>query len=215
MDTMDKKAEFEKPRRSRLAVMSLLLGMLSILLPIPAAYTLHPLVLAELLTIDLLWLLPFATLVIAILAFNRISKAKGLLKGKVCAGVGIFLSALPLLISPFIISSDINNYAKSQVATIDNVTKETTVLLPANKKGVWSLSIYISGYIDGSATISVINPFGHDENESEYKIQGGKVSIKRGGDWYSNPCLIKYEPTNVNSGHLKIRYYFGSVEDGF
>ena len=208
-DTMDEKLETKNSRRSRLAVVSLILGLLCILMPIPVLGLLYPLNLLELLARNIFCLLPFAALVIGVLALYRISKAKGLLRGKICAGIGIFFSALPLLVSPFVISSDITMYAKSEVVMIDDVTKETAVSLLSDKdkqKSVCSLSVYISGYIDGSATISIVSEFEH--NEHEYKISSGKVRITRGGDWYSNECLIKYKPLNVHSGHLKIRYCF-------
>ena len=212
MNVLDEKSKFKTIRRSRLAVVSLILGLLSILLPIPVvALILHPLTFGELLARDLFWLLPFVAFVVGVLALYRIGKAKELLKGKICASIGIFLSALPLLISLFIISSDIGSYAKSKITTIDNVTKETTVLLLSDEdkqKSVCSLQVYISGYIDGAATISI---YEDEHNEHEYQIPNGKVCIKRGGDWYNNKCLIKYTPINVNSGHLKIRYYFGTI----
>ncbi len=212
---MGEKLEIKNPRISRLAVVSLILGLLSILLTMPPVGLFglfSPLALGELLLRGLFWLSPFAALVVGILAFYQISKAKGQLKGKACAGVGIFLCALPLVMSPFAISSNIDMYAKSEIAAINNVTKETTVVLLSDKdkqKSVCGIQIYILGYIDGAATIYIINE--HEHYEHEYKISSGKVGIKLSGDWYSNECLIKYEPTNVNSGHLKIRYYFDTL----
>jgi len=199
----------EGSKRSKLAVAAMILGLLSILLPIPvAALRLHPLSLIELLVRDFIWLLPLVALVVGIIALRRINKYQELLKGKIWASVGILLSALPLLISLLVIPYDIVMYAKSGVATIDNVTKDATVVLFSGKdkeKMVSGLSIYISGYIDGSATISLCE---NDQNVREYEISSGKVCIRRSGDWYNNECLIKYKPTNVSSGYLKIRYYF-------
>jgi hypothetical protein len=202
MNTMGEKSRCENPRKSRLAIVSLISGLLSVLLLLPVARILDSLVLVELFALSLMWLLPFTTLLLGILAMYQINKAKGLLKGRVFAGIGVFFSVLALPLSSLFIMPDIGVYTKSEVVKIDNVTNEMTVLL-SNKdrqKSVMSIRVSISGYLNGSATIFI--------GECEYKVPSGKVHLKFGGDWYSDECLIKYKPLDVHSGYLAIRYYF-------
>ena len=97
--------------------------------------------------------------------------------------------------------------ARSKIAQIDDVKQKTTVLLSKNSDqgSIDGITILITGQIDGVATI---HPHNGGENYPTYHIKRGRIRLKISGDWYTDECLLEYEPIDVSSGSLKIRYQF-------
>lgn len=112
-------------------------------------------------------------------------------------------------ISIIIIALAIVFYTKpyGHVAYIKDVTQKQIITLIERDKPekVHGISILITGYIDGTATIQRAYK---DKKMYEPSTISGKVDLRLGGDWYSDKCLIIYEPSNVKSGRLQIRYDF-------
>jgi hypothetical protein len=90
-----------------------------------------------------------------------------------------------------------------------DVTKPETIILKkkAEQGAIYSNSIIISGEINGNAEISLIL------NGAPYKTEklSGKVEIHWGGDWYADEVEIRYTPTLVTGGSLKLRYDFNDL----
>lgn len=89
---------------------------------------------------------------------------------------------------------------------VADVTKAEVIVLK-NTPGqgpVHSLSVTGFGEIQGDAEISLIL------NGDPYKTEklSGKVEFQWGGDWYSDQAEIRYTPTSVTGGTLKLRYGF-------
>ncbi|MHC4157843.1 MAG: hypothetical protein ACYSSO_02065 [Planctomycetota bacterium] len=97
--------------------------------------------------------------------------------------------------------------ARSRITQIDDISQKTTILLSKNngQGNIDAITILITGHIDGSATI---HPHDGGEKYPTYHIKSGKINLKICGDWYTDECLLEYEPIDVNSGTLKIRYQF-------
>jgi hypothetical protein len=72
------------------------------------------------------------------------------------------------------------------------------------KGPVHSLSVRGSGTIQGHAEVTLIL------NGSPYRTEklSGQVGFQWGGDWLSDEAEIRYTPTSVTSGSLKLRYKF-------
>ncbi len=94
----------------------------------------------------------------------------------------------------------------TRTCDVSYVTKaETIVLKKASGQGpVHSLSVIGSGVLQGDAEISLIL------NGCSYKTEklSGKVDFRWRGDWYSDQAEIRYTPTSVNGGSLKLKYEF-------
>jgi hypothetical protein len=90
--------------------------------------------------------------------------------------------------------------------------EHTKTIIFENKdtsKSVINISIFITGYIDGTAVVQ--RTYENGEVYDTSKISG-MVTLRLGGDWYSNKCAIVYRPENVRAGKLKIRYEFGVLD---
>ena len=95
---------------------------------------------------------------------------------------------------------------------IEDVTQKTTILLSSQfhqKEYIHNISIFVTGHLDGAAIIH--RCIGDGSKFTTYYIRGGDICLKIWGEWYSNECLIKYEPLDVVSGTLKIKYSFNSI----
>ena len=91
------------------------------------------------------------------------------------------------------------------VELADVTRTETVILRKMPGQGpVHSLSIRGSGTIQGHAEITLIL------NDASYKMEelSGQVDFQWGGDWDSDEAEIRYKPTSVTSGSLKLRYKF-------
>ena len=92
----------------------------------------------------------------------------------------------------------------------DVTQKQILTLIEKDRpKYVHGISILITGYIDGTATIQRAY-----ENKEMYgpSTITGKVNLRLGGDWYGDKCLITYQPFNVRSGKLQIKYDFRTLK---
>jgi len=96
---------------------------------------------------------------------------------------------------------------KTMSFEIKNVSKKQNILLENNKKlkFVSGIEIVVKGYLDSDATI--IQSDGENDNY-KYKLAKGQVEQKITGDWYSDKCLLKYDPLNAKKGKLIITYEF-------
>ncbi len=89
--------------------------------------------------------------------------------------------------------------------SIDNVSKQTTLVLYSSFKDVNRISILVKGYIDGDATILIkVN----NSYKQEYAISKGNVELLIDCDWYEDECIVEYWPKGVISGELAIGYCF-------
>ncbi len=90
---------------------------------------------------------------------------------------------------------------------VADVKKPETILLQksAGQGVIYSLSVIGSGEIHGNAEIILILNGGHYKTEK----LSGKVEFRWGGDWYSDQAEIRYTPTSVTGGRLRLKYEFG------
>ncbi len=95
----------------------------------------------------------------------------------------------------------------ARTRNIVDVTKPDTVILTkiAGQGAIHSITITGAGNIDGNAEISLIL------NGTPYKTEtlSGRVNFQWGGDWYSDQAEIRYNPSSVVGGHLRLSYDFG------
>lgn len=97
-------------------------------------------------------------------------------------------------------------FVGSQAVEIKDVTKPEIVVLRSFKP-VSGISVRINGSLDGTATIE--RAYTNERRMyGPQQLGPGTVSFKTGGDWYSEKCIIYYEPGSVRSGHLTIEYKF-------
>ena len=110
------------------------------------------------------------------------------------------------LVTCFAVTVLLSGCGGTRTYDVVDVTKaETIVLKKASGQGpVHSLSVTGSGEIQGDAEISLIL------NGGQYKTEkmSGKVDFRWGGDWYSDHAEIRYTPTSVTGGSLKLNYEF-------
>ncbi len=89
---------------------------------------------------------------------------------------------------------------------LPDVTKPDTVTLMKNpgQGPIHSLTVTGLGEIDGDAVIILML------NGGPYKTEplSGTVDFKWSGDWYSDQAEIRYTPTSVKGGKLRLRYRF-------
>ncbi len=90
------------------------------------------------------------------------------------------------------------------VSVSDVKQRETLVLGKEAGKPIFGMMIRGSGHIEGEAEIALILG-GHP-----YRVVNlsGTVEFEWGGDWYSETAEVRYEPKNVRSGQLTLRYQF-------
>ena len=198
----------QKTKTSKLAIMSLIAAILGVFILPPLAVLMEPIALRDILVINMAWLPPLFGVVLAAVALSQINKAKGSLRGRGIAIAGSILSIFVLLILTLLIAFFIKQYNKSQVIRIEDVTKRTslTLLNQDTQRHTAGIVIYITGYIDGSAAITIATQKGHEVYK--YHITKGKVRLKHASDWYEPECFLEYEPVDVQSGSLTLKYYF-------
>ena len=90
--------------------------------------------------------------------------------------------------------------------TLDDVTQPTTLTL---KKKPWegnvhALAITAEGKIDGTATIAWMS------RNRAYKKEAvsNEFNFIWRTDWYEDQASIRWMPSSVSNGYLKIRYNF-------
>lgn len=96
-----------------------------------------------------------------------------------------------------------------KVIKLSDVQNTKAILLEKqySQKNICSLNVFVAGHIDGEAVITLML------NDKPYKSNKIKdnFNFKWGGDWYSDSAIIRYDPTNVKSGDIIIKYSFGNV----
>jgi prepilin-type processing-associated H-X9-DG protein len=208
----------QKGTWSRLAIISFVLGLgwFLMCLPVRIAVKLNPLILVELLAGGLFLLLPTIGIVLAVVALRQIRRSGGLLRGRALAISGLVLAIVAVPLPLWGIAHQVGVYCKSQVISIDGVTKEMTVELTDGdyREFIEVINIMITGELEGSATVDVYGKSAILEsyieelsvNDRPWVIEG-KVRLEVWGEWYDDVCVFKYEPVDVRSGSLKVRYY--------
>jgi len=150
-----------------------------------------------------------------ILAILCIVKCRKVVNAKSIKGLAIITLVLLLFLSPLLIimsNSRINLYRKSHVIEIPDVTTETSSLLSKageNDHGV----VCVTGYIEGSAEISLVDEYGTPITMhvilgfigKEIAIEK-RVCVEFATEIYGSECSLKYVPNEVTSGQLNIRY---------
>lgn len=208
MSETNNNTQAQKPKFSKLAMASLISSIMGVFIIPPLAFLMEPITLKDMLALIIAWLPPLGGLVLSVVALSQIKRTRVLLTGRRFAITGLLLSIFLLLILTWLNVFFIMQYNKRRVIRIEDVTQKTTVtLLNKNTQGyVCGIVIYITGYIDGPATIT-ITP--HKGGEGyKYNITKGRISLKDVNEWYELECFLEYEPTNVQSGFLSIKYYF-------
>lgn len=103
-----------------------------------------------------------------------------------------------------------------EAVTIDDVTSQQGILLAkdgVDAAHIISLKVNVRGDLDGATVIEKVYTENDSNYKDVYKTSPGKISIGMGGEWYSNKCLLRYKPIDVNSGNLSVRYEFTNVGD--
>jgi hypothetical protein len=90
---------------------------------------------------------------------------------------------------------------------VRNVREAETLVLgrETGSPYTWAISIRGSGRIDGEATISLLMGEGRPYQTEHLS---GTVDFEWSGDWYSETARVRYEPVNVRSGNVVLRYRF-------
>ena len=99
--------------------------------------------------------------------------------------------------------------AQDKIVKISDVAQKTEITLSTDKTGIHALHILITGHIDGEATIRQ----GNSNVKHTYERKAGDVNLPIQTDWYENNCVIEYEPVDVKSGDLSIRYKFENIRE--
>lgn len=93
--------------------------------------------------------------------------------------------------------------------TVNDVRKPENLVLRTSSDGtrIYALTVRGSGEIAGKATVSLLL------NNSPYRTEqlSGKIDFEWRGDWYSNTANIRYEPTDVRSGNVVLKYEFHGI----
>lgn len=78
---------------------------------------------------------------------------------------------------------------------------------PENADAIYSIRVVGTGRIEGDAEVSLML------NGRPYKTEHlrGPIVFTWGGDWYASEATVRYTPTSVKSGSVKLRYRFFSL----
>ena len=217
MSENDRAEHDQKAKWSKLAIISFVLGLGWLLMwwPLRISIMLNPLIVVEVLAASLFLLPQTIGIVLAIVALRQIKRSGKCLSGRALAISGLVLSlvALPLPLWSFVYQ--VGAYCNSQVITIDDATKGMTVELTDedHREVIQVINILITGELEGSATVGIYREsaiFGSLTEELSVKERPwaieGKVRLEIWEEWYDDVCFLKYEPVDVISGSLKVRY---------
>jgi len=211
-------------------MISVTFGLLSfIIIPqlicitIPFAFTaeLNPLILGELLATSFILLPQTLGVLFAVITLYQIKGTGRLLAVRRFAIAGLIISILAFPFPLWLFAGRLKVYCKSQVIFINDTSRGITVEL-SNKdrrEFIDAIDIVITGNIDGLATVNTYKEIPVGENiESAFfdldepvyicpDVVQGKVQFEIWEEWYDDVCFFKYEPIDVRSGSLKVRYY--------
>lgn len=89
---------------------------------------------------------------------------------------------------------------------IPDVTRSTVLKLRAEpgKDNVSALGMRISGNVEGKARVTLL----HGDHAQMSSELSGEVSLEWVGDWYSPEAELRYDSSDVRSGHLQVEYRF-------
>ena len=94
--------------------------------------------------------------------------------------------------------------SKWSSVSIDDVTQKQIITLHKKTRGnVYSFQLLIEGTIDGRAVVQQLNS---DKGVYRQANISTDVHLNWAGDWYTDECQILYEPTDVKSGSLQLKY---------
>jgi hypothetical protein len=216
MGNIDKTEHKEKAKLSKLAPISLVLGLVGFGTPfVLVSVRLNPLVLPEVLATSL-FLLPQAfSVLFAVVALRQINRPGKWLRGRALAISGLVIAIVAVPLPLWVFVSQVGVYCKSSVITIDDATREMTVELTDedHREFIQIIDIFITGELEGSATVDVygksaiFEPYIEEVSVDDrpWVIQG-RVRLRIWGDLYDEVCFLKYEPVDVRSGSLKVPY---------
>lgn len=91
-------------------------------------------------------------------------------------------------------------YRTSRLSIIA-VSKPGEYRLTSSGKGVDSLWIHISGWIDGQAVVEI-------PNGPSQTLGPGNVEWRISRKWYLPDCVLKYTPKSATTGRLEVEYRF-------
>ncbi len=94
--------------------------------------------------------------------------------------------------------------AMSEVSITDVRQPETLLLTDPEVDLPHAITIRGSGEIDGHATISLM----YDGKPDRTEQLSGSVEFEWGGDWYDESAEVRYEPNDVQGGHVTLHYKF-------
>jgi hypothetical protein len=96
----------------------------------------------------------------------------------------------------------------SSTVRLQDVTQKTilTIRQEKDQKSGRALSLYIFGRLDGTA---VLREFYEGKEIRSFNLGPGPLSVKRTDPWPYPKCSLRYEPGDVRSGNVGIRYKFG------
>ncbi len=90
---------------------------------------------------------------------------------------------------------------RTSTLKVDNVTRPAELRLTTAKKQPDNLSVHVTGWIDGTATLALAG-------STPTQVGPGNVEWRRDGDFYSSEAVVNYVPRNVTTGHLTVEYRF-------
>jgi len=101
-------------------------------------------------------------------------------------------------------------FFRGDILRLEKVDQKQIITLTKHhtQQGVYGIDILITGYLKGSATIQRAY---EDKKMYAPSTVSGIVFLRFGGDWYNDKCLLIYEPINVKSGNLQIKYNFRTM----
>ena len=96
-----------------------------------------------------------------------------------------------------------------QRVEITDVKKPQVLILKkkADQKDIVSMNFHCYGKLEGEAKLILMHT-GAPYRTEQIK---GNVNYKLSGDWYADSMEVSYQPYNVTSGHLTIKYTFSDI----
>ncbi|MDP2939366.1 MAG: hypothetical protein Q8O13_04700 [Candidatus Omnitrophota bacterium] len=133
---------------------------------------------------------------------KKLVGVKGILKKGI---VAIVIASILMGIFVFL---DIFFILRGKTIHISNVAQKKVITLSSGMQYPDGIHILITGNIDGMASIYKL--YNEKKENIRYKVEKGKVHLCLTSEWYEDECVIIYEPVDVKSGALQIRYRFSN-----
>ncbi len=132
MSETEHNIEEQKAKKSKLAITSIILGVLGLLIFIPFVFitrSLNPLILGDLLLSSLFLIPQVLGIFFAIVILFKKRKKNKSLKYKKFAIAGLIISILAIPLPLLKVRQDIISYCNSHIITVDDVTQEMSIRL--------------------------------------------------------------------------------------